>query len=130
MNTDKNMTLVCHFSYKEFHVPDIMTVQGIYDTDMESYTFFSLEEYRSYLEDKSAVTSAKSIFQQEMNKAQGHLAGGGPFGLIYSAGGGTSGQAGVDSETSSFEASSFASAQLTETSTRTFMAMVELNVFR
>ncbi|XP_035682767.1 uncharacterized protein LOC118420163 [Branchiostoma floridae] len=116
--------------YKEFHVPDIMTVQGIYDTDMESYTFFSLEEYRSYLEDKSAVTSAKSIFQQEMNKAQGHLAGGGPFGLIYSAGGGRSSQAGVDSETSSFDASSFASAQLTETSTRTFMAMVELNVFR
>eukprot|EP00058_Branchiostoma_floridae_P004870 XP_002590358.1 hypothetical protein BRAFLDRAFT_76619 [Branchiostoma floridae] len=73
--------------YKEFHVPDTMTVQGIYDTDMESYTFSSLEEYRSYLEDKSAVTSAKSIFQQEMDKAQGHLAGGGAFGLIWSAGG-------------------------------------------
>ncbi|CAH1268604.1 CLEC4M [Branchiostoma lanceolatum] len=116
--------------YKKFHVPDIMTVQGIYDTDVETYTFSDMEEYRSYLEDKSAVTSAKAIFQQEMNKAQGHLGGGGAFGLLYSAGGGTSSQNGVDFESSNFEASSSAGAQLTETSTRTFMAMVELNVFR
>ncbi|CAH1268597.1 Hypp3919 [Branchiostoma lanceolatum] len=116
--------------YKEFHVPDIMTVQGIYDTDVETYTFSDMEEYRSYLEDKSAVTSAKAIFQQEMNKAQGHLAVGGAFGLGWSAGGGSSSQEGTDSESTNFEASSVASAQLTETSTRTFMAMVELNVFR
>ncbi|XP_078607291.1 uncharacterized protein LOC144879573 isoform X1 [Branchiostoma floridae x Branchiostoma japonicum] len=116
--------------YKDYHVPDTMTVQGIYNTDMETYSFSSVEEYRQYLEDKSAVTAAKAMFQQEMNKASGHGGGGGAFGLVFSAGGGGSSQSGNDFQTSGFQANSQASAQLTETSTRTFMAMMELNVFR
>ncbi|XP_078666604.1 uncharacterized protein LOC144908685 [Branchiostoma floridae x Branchiostoma belcheri] len=116
--------------YKKYAVPDTMTVQGIYDTDVETYTFSSMDEYRQYLEEKSAVTSTKAMFQQEIIKAQGHKAGGGPFGLVGSAGGGISFQTGSDSQSSSFTASSQASAQSSATSTRTFMAMMELNVFR
>ncbi|XP_078599632.1 uncharacterized protein LOC144874877 [Branchiostoma floridae x Branchiostoma japonicum] len=116
--------------YKEYHVPDTMTVQGIYNTDAETYTFSGVEEYRQYLEDKSAVTSATAMFQQEMNKASGHGSGGFIFGLIASGGGGSSSQSGSDFQASGFQASSQASAQLSEASTRTFMAMVELNVFR
>ncbi|XP_078697806.1 uncharacterized protein LOC144925600 isoform X2 [Branchiostoma floridae x Branchiostoma belcheri] len=33
-------------TYGKNEVPDSMTVQGIYDTDVESYTFSSTEEYR------------------------------------------------------------------------------------
>eukprot|EP00058_Branchiostoma_floridae_P005553 XP_002591041.1 hypothetical protein BRAFLDRAFT_69406 [Branchiostoma floridae] len=110
---------VCYSSYKEYHVPDIMTVQGIYNTDAETYTFYSIEEYRQYLEDKSAV-----------NKASGHAGGGLVFGLVASAGSGFAAQFGGDNQASSVQASSQASAQLSETSTTTFMAMVELNVFR
>ncbi|XP_066274625.1 uncharacterized protein [Branchiostoma lanceolatum] len=116
--------------YKEYHVPDIMTVQGIYETAAETAAFGSLDEYRHYLEDKSAVTSAKAMFQGEMNKASGHGGGGGAFGLVFSVGGGSSSQSGSDRQTSSLQANSQASAQLTETSTRTFMAMMEINVFR
>ncbi|XP_035674669.1 uncharacterized protein LOC118414613 isoform X2 [Branchiostoma floridae] len=116
--------------YKEYHVPDIMTVQGIYNTDAETYTFYSMEEYRQYLEDKSAVTSATAMFQQEVNKASGHAGGGLVFGLVASAGSGFAAQFGGDNQASSVQASSQASAQLSETSTTTFMAMVELNVFR
>ncbi|XP_035690560.1 uncharacterized protein LOC118425668 [Branchiostoma floridae] len=116
--------------YKEFHVPDTMTVQGIYDTDVETYSFGSIEEYRSYLEDKSAVTSATAMFQQEMHKVQGHLAVSAIFGLVASGGGGGSTQVGTDSETSFAAAGSAASAQLSERSARTFLATLELNVFR
>ncbi|KAI8520941.1 hypothetical protein Bbelb_006950, partial [Branchiostoma belcheri] len=116
--------------YKEFHVPDQMTVQGIYDTDVETYTFSSMEEYRSYLEDKSAVTSAKAMFQQEMNKAQGHGAVGGAFGLGWSAGGGSSSQRGSDRQSSNFAARSQETSGLSQSSTQTFMAMLELNVYR
>ncbi|XP_066303955.1 uncharacterized protein [Branchiostoma lanceolatum] len=116
--------------YKEYHVPDIMTVQGIYETAAETSAFSSMDEYRHYLEDKSAVTSAKAMFQGEMNKASGHGAGGGAFGLLFSVGGGSSAQVGSDQQTSNLQANSQASAQLTETATRTFMAMMELNVFR
>ncbi|XP_078668039.1 uncharacterized protein LOC144909744 isoform X1 [Branchiostoma floridae x Branchiostoma belcheri] len=116
--------------YKEFHVPDQMTVQGIYDTDVETYTFSAMEEYRSYLEDKSSVTSAKAMFQQEMNKAQGHGAGGGAFGLLFSVGGGSSSASGSDSQTSGFTGTSLASAELSEGESKTFMSMLELNVFR
>eukprot|EP00058_Branchiostoma_floridae_P001858 XP_002587346.1 hypothetical protein BRAFLDRAFT_100544 [Branchiostoma floridae] len=48
--------------YKEYHVPDTMTVQGIYDTDVAMYSFSSVEEYRHYLEDKSAMTSQTESF--------------------------------------------------------------------
>ncbi|CAH1252512.1 PRSS12 [Branchiostoma lanceolatum] len=116
--------------YKEWHVPDQITVQGIYDTDVESYTFSDVEEYRFYLEDKSAVTQAKGMFQQEMNKASGHGGGGGAFGLVWSAGGGRSSQRGSDSQSSNSQSNSNAAAQLSETSTQTFMALLELNVFR
>ncbi|XP_078659643.1 uncharacterized protein LOC144904556 isoform X2 [Branchiostoma floridae x Branchiostoma belcheri] len=116
--------------YKEFHVPDQMTVQGIYDTDVETYTFSSMEEYRSYLEDKSAVTSAKAMFQQEMNKAQGHGAVGGAFGLGWSVGGGSSSQRGSDRQSSNFAARSQETSGLSQSSTQTFMAMLELNVYR
>ncbi|XP_078588379.1 uncharacterized protein LOC144869188 [Branchiostoma floridae x Branchiostoma japonicum] len=116
--------------YKEFHVPDQMTVQGIYDTDVETMTFATMEDYRVYLEDKSAVTSAKAMFQQEMVKAQGHGAGGGAFGLLWSAGGGSSSSRGSDRQESGFEASSQASSDLSETSAQTFMSMLELNVMR
>ncbi|KAI8516901.1 hypothetical protein Bbelb_054820 [Branchiostoma belcheri] len=60
-------------------VPDSMTVQGIYDTDVESRTFSSTEEYRHYLEEKSAVTSAKAMFQEEIDKASGHGVVGPPY---------------------------------------------------
>ncbi|CAH1264044.1 SCUBE3 [Branchiostoma lanceolatum] len=116
--------------YGPYHVPDIMTVQGIYHTAAETSTFHSVDEYRHYLEDKSAVTSAKAMFQGEMNKASGHGAGGGIFGLGFSVGGGSSSQSGSDLQTSSFQANSQASAQLTETSTRTFIALMEINVLR
>ncbi|KAI8490960.1 hypothetical protein Bbelb_313790 [Branchiostoma belcheri] len=68
------------YRYKQFHVPDIMTVQGIYDTDVEMYSFGSADEYRQYLEDKSAVTSANGMYKKEIMKAQGHYSGGG-FGV-------------------------------------------------
>ncbi|XP_078657546.1 uncharacterized protein LOC144903369 [Branchiostoma floridae x Branchiostoma belcheri] len=116
--------------YKEYHVPDQMTVQGIYDTDVETYSFSSMEEYRAYLEDKSAVTSATAMFQQEMNKVQGHLAVSPIFGLVGSVGAGFSAQWGSDRETSVFAAHSAAAQQLAERSTQTFVAMLELNVFR
>ncbi|CAH1252513.1 COLEC10 [Branchiostoma lanceolatum] len=116
--------------YKEWHVPDQITVQGIYDTDVESYTFSDVEEYRFYLEDKSAVKSAKGMFQQEMNKAQGHGAVGGPIGLFGSGGGGDSLQIGLDAASSDSQFVSQAAGQLSQTSTQTFMAMLELNVFR
>eukprot|EP00058_Branchiostoma_floridae_P009125 XP_002594613.1 hypothetical protein BRAFLDRAFT_77582 [Branchiostoma floridae] len=119
-----------HREYKDFHVPDQMTVQGVYDTDLELYTFSGVEEYRHYLEDKSAVTSAKGMFQQEMNKVQGHGGGGGLFGFVASAGGGQSKQTGSDSQTSNTQSNSLAGAQLTETSTETYISMLELNVFR
>ncbi|XP_019614331.1 PREDICTED: uncharacterized protein LOC109462237 [Branchiostoma belcheri] len=111
-------------------VPDSMTVQGIYDTDVESYTFSSTEEYRQYLAEKSAVTSAKAMFQEEINKASGHGTVGGAFGLLWSAGGGGSSQRGTSSQSSSISASSSASGQLSEKQTQTFMAMLEINIFR
>ncbi|XP_078577686.1 uncharacterized protein LOC144862773 [Branchiostoma floridae x Branchiostoma japonicum] len=116
--------------YKEFHVPDQMTVQGIYDTLAETFTFSSMDEYRFYLEEKSAMTSAKGVFQQEIDKAQGHGAGGGAFGLLWSAGGGSSSQSASDSQASNFQASSQASGSSSSTSTQTFMAMLEINIYR
>ncbi|KAI8516907.1 hypothetical protein Bbelb_054880 [Branchiostoma belcheri] len=117
-------------TYGENEVPDSMTVLGIYDTDVESYTFSSTEEYRKYLAEKSAVTSAKAMFQEEINKASGHGAGGGAFGLGWSAGGGRSSQRGTSRQSSGFSASSSASARLGEKQTQTFMAMLEINIFR
>ncbi|KAI8493789.1 hypothetical protein Bbelb_281360 [Branchiostoma belcheri] len=114
-------------TYGENEVPDSMTVQGIYDTDVESHTFSSTEEYRRYLEKKSAVTSAKAMFQEEIDKASGYFAVGG-FG--WGAGAGTSRQNGKFSKTSDFQARSFARGQLRENQTQTFMAMLEMNVFR
>eukprot|EP00058_Branchiostoma_floridae_P004095 XP_002589583.1 hypothetical protein BRAFLDRAFT_81553 [Branchiostoma floridae] len=116
--------------YKEFHVPDQMTVQGIYDTLAETFTFSSMDEYRFYLEEKSAMTSAKGVFQQEIDKAQGHGAGGGAFGLLWSAGGGSSSQSASDRQASNFQASSQASGSSSSTSTQTFMAMLEINIYR
>ncbi|XP_035690604.1 uncharacterized protein LOC118425679 [Branchiostoma floridae] len=116
--------------YKEFHVPDTMTVQGIYNTDVETYSFTSVEEYRQYLETKSSVTTATAMFQQEMNKVQGHLAKSGVFGLFYSVGVGFGVQWGSDSEASALSANSAASADLSEGTTQTFVAMLELNVYR
>ncbi|KAI8493784.1 hypothetical protein Bbelb_281310 [Branchiostoma belcheri] len=117
-------------TYGENEVPDSMTVQGIYDTDVESYTFSSTEEYRQYLAEKSAVTSAKAMFQEEINKASGHVAVGGLFGLLWSAGGGGSSQSGTSSRSSDFSGRSLASARLSEKQTQTFMAMLEINIFR
>ncbi|XP_019620680.1 PREDICTED: uncharacterized protein LOC109467177 [Branchiostoma belcheri] len=117
-------------TYGKNKVPDSMTVQGIYDTDVESYTFSSTEEYRQYLAEKSAVTSARAMFQEEINKAAGHGAGGGPFGLIAWGGSGHSSQSGTSSQSSGSSASSSASAQLSEKQTQTFMAMLEINIFR
>ncbi|XP_019617061.1 PREDICTED: uncharacterized protein LOC109464494 [Branchiostoma belcheri] len=117
-------------TYGKNEVPDSMTVQGIYDTDVESYTFSSTEEYRQYLAEKSAVTSASAMFQEEIDKASGHGAGGGAFGLFWSAGGGESSQSGTSSQSSSFSASSSAAARLSEKQTQTFMAMLEINIFR
>eukprot|EP00058_Branchiostoma_floridae_P014109 XP_002599597.1 hypothetical protein BRAFLDRAFT_77695 [Branchiostoma floridae] len=117
-------------TYGENEVPDSMTVQGIYDTNVESYTFSSTEEYRQYLAEKSAVTSANAMFQEEINKASGHIAKSGAFGLVWSAGGGLASQRGEFSQSSSFRASSSASAQLSEQHTQTFMAMLEMNIFR
>ncbi|XP_078696167.1 uncharacterized protein LOC144924633 isoform X2 [Branchiostoma floridae x Branchiostoma belcheri] len=117
-------------TYGKNEVPDSMTVQGIYDTDVESYTFSSTEEYRKYLAEKSAVTSASAMFQEEINKASGHVAVGGAFGLLWSAGGGGSSQSGSSRQSSRFSASSSASAQLSEKQTQTFMAMLEINIFR
>ncbi|XP_019632607.1 PREDICTED: uncharacterized protein LOC109476157 [Branchiostoma belcheri] len=107
-----------------------MTVQGIYDTDVESHTFSSTEEYRKYLAEKSAVTSASAMFQEEINKASGHVAVGGPFGLGGSAGVGGSSQSGTSRKSSDFNSSSCASAQLSEKQTQAFMAMLEINIFR
>ncbi|XP_078696303.1 uncharacterized protein LOC144924689 isoform X2 [Branchiostoma floridae x Branchiostoma belcheri] len=117
-------------TYGKNEVPDSMTVQGIYDTDVESYTFSSTEEYRQYLAEKSAVTSARAMFQEEINKASGYAGGGGPFGLIASGGRGYSSQSGTSSQLSGFSASSSASGQLSEKQTQTFMAMLEINIFR
>ncbi|CAH1224577.1 Hypp18 [Branchiostoma lanceolatum] len=117
-------------TYGKHEVPDSMTPQGIYDTNVESYTFSSMEEYRQYLAEKSAVTSAKAMFQEEIFKASGHVSGGGAFGLGWSVGGGVSSQSGSSSQSSDFSASSSASARLSEKQTRTFMAMLEINIFR
>ncbi|XP_078616738.1 uncharacterized protein LOC144885015 isoform X1 [Branchiostoma floridae x Branchiostoma japonicum] len=117
-------------TYGENEVPDSMTVQGIYDTKVESYTFSSTEEYRQYLAEKSAVTSAKAMFQEEINKASGHGARGGAFGLVFSAGGRKSSQSGTSSQSSGFTAGSSARAQLSEQQTQTFMAMLEMDIFR
>eukprot|EP00058_Branchiostoma_floridae_P003059 XP_002588547.1 hypothetical protein BRAFLDRAFT_122359 [Branchiostoma floridae] len=117
-------------TYGKNEVPDSMTLQGIYDTNVESYTFSSTEEYRQYLAEKSAVTSAKAMFQEEINKASGHGAGGGLFGIGWSVGGGRSSQSGTSSQSSDSSASSSASAQLSEQHTQTYMAMLEINIFR
>ncbi|CAH1277377.1 Hypp9588 [Branchiostoma lanceolatum] len=117
-------------TYGTNEVPDSMTPQGIYDTNVKSYTFSSMEGYRQYLAEKSAVTSAKAMFQEEINKASGHGAVGGAFGIGWSAGGGRSSQSGTSSQSSGFSASSSASARLGEKQTRTFMAMLEINIFR
>ncbi|XP_066264377.1 uncharacterized protein [Branchiostoma lanceolatum] len=117
-------------TYGKHEVPDSMTPQGIYDTNVESYTFSSMEEYRQYLAEKSAVTSAKAMFQEEINKASGHGAVGGFLGLGWSVGGGGSSQKGSSSQSSGFSASSSASARLSEKQTQTFMAMLEINIFR
>ncbi|KAI8486100.1 hypothetical protein Bbelb_362000 [Branchiostoma belcheri] len=117
-------------TYGKNEVPDSMTVQGIYDTEAESYAFNSMDDYRQYLSEKSAVTSASAMFQEEINKASGHGAGGGAFGLVWSAGGGETSMTGTSSSSSSSSASSSASAQLSEKQTQTFMAMLEINIFR
>eukprot|EP00058_Branchiostoma_floridae_P021020 XP_002606510.1 hypothetical protein BRAFLDRAFT_91906 [Branchiostoma floridae] len=117
-------------TYEDYEVPDTMTVQGVYDTDVESNTFSSMEGYRQYLEQKSAVTSATAMFQEELNKASGYGAGGGAFGLGWSAGGGTASQNGRRSESSNFEARSRAEGGVAEKNTQTFMAMLEINVLR
>eukprot|EP00058_Branchiostoma_floridae_P021794 XP_002607284.1 hypothetical protein BRAFLDRAFT_88232 [Branchiostoma floridae] len=109
---------------------DSMTVQSIYDTNVESSTFSSIEEYRQYLAEKSAVTSAKAMFQEEINKASGHAAVGGAFGLGWSVGFGISSQSGTSSQSSRSSASSSASAQLNGQQTQTYMAMLEINIFR
>ena len=118
------------FRYEDYEVPDTMTVQGVYDTDVESNTFASMEGYRQYLEQKSAVTSATAMFQEELNKASGYGAVGGAFGLGWSAGGGTASQNGRRSESSNFEARSRAEGGVAEKNTQTFMAMLEINVLR
>ncbi|XP_019634114.1 PREDICTED: uncharacterized protein LOC109477328 [Branchiostoma belcheri] len=117
-------------TYEDHEVPDTMTVQGVYDTDVESNTFASMEGYREYLEQKSAVTSAKAMFQQELNKAAGYGAGGGIFGLGYSAGGGFSDQSARYDQSSNFGAGSQAEGRLTDKNTQTYMALLEINVFR
>ncbi|XP_035696833.1 uncharacterized protein LOC118430231 [Branchiostoma floridae] len=117
-------------TYDRNEVPDSMTVQGIYDTNVGSYTFSSTEEYRQYLAEKSAVTSAKAMFQEEINKASGHVAVGGLFGIGFSVGGGKSSQSGTSSQSSDSSASSSASAQLSEQHAQTYMAMLEINIFR
>ncbi|XP_078600320.1 uncharacterized protein LOC144875283 [Branchiostoma floridae x Branchiostoma japonicum] len=117
-------------TYEDYEVPDSMTVQGVYDTDVESNTFASMEGYRQYLEQKSAVTSATAMFQEELNKASGYGAVGGAFGLGWSAGGGTASQNGRRSESSNFEARSRAEGGVAEKNTQTFMAMLEINVLR
>ncbi|XP_019617679.1 PREDICTED: uncharacterized protein LOC109465000 isoform X3 [Branchiostoma belcheri] len=111
-------------------VPDSMTVQGIYDTDVESRTFSSTEEYRHYLEEKSAVTSAKAMFQEEIDKASGHGVVGPPFGLVGAIGGGESSKKGKVKNKSNFTASSSATGELNEKQAQTFMAMLEMNIFR
>ncbi|XP_066264147.1 uncharacterized protein [Branchiostoma lanceolatum] len=117
-------------TYEDHEVPDTMTVQGVYDTDVESNTFASMEGYREYLEQKSAVTSAKAMFQQELNKAAGYGAGGGIFGLGYSAGGGFSNQNARSDQSSNFRAGSQAAGRLSDKNTQTYMALLEINVFR
>eukprot|EP00058_Branchiostoma_floridae_P020867 XP_002606357.1 hypothetical protein BRAFLDRAFT_67600 [Branchiostoma floridae] len=117
-------------TYEDHEVPDTLTVQGLYDTDVESNTFASMEGYREYLEQKSAVTSAKAMFQQELNKAAGHGAGGGIFGLGYSAGGGGSNQNARSDQSSNFQAGSQAEGRLSDKNTQTYMALLEMNVFR
>ncbi|XP_019634590.1 PREDICTED: uncharacterized protein LOC109477684, partial [Branchiostoma belcheri] len=117
-------------TYEDHEVPDTMTVQGVYDTDVESNTFASMEGYREYLEQKSAVTSAKAMFQQELNKAAGYGAGGGIFGLGGSAGGGFSDQSARSDQSSNFGAGSQAEGRLTDKNTQTYMALLEINVFR
>ncbi|KAI8491792.1 hypothetical protein Bbelb_305970 [Branchiostoma belcheri] len=117
-------------TYEDHEVPDTMTVQGVYDTDVESNTFASMEGYREYLEQKSAVTSAKAMFQQELNKAAGYGAGGGIFGLGYSAGGGFSDQSARYDQSSNFGAGSQAEGRLNDKNTQTYMALLEINVFR
>ncbi|XP_078578146.1 uncharacterized protein LOC144863058 [Branchiostoma floridae x Branchiostoma japonicum] len=117
-------------TYKDHEVPDTMTVQGVYDTDVESNTFSSMEGYREYLEQKSAVTSAKAMFQQELNKAAGYGAGGGIFGLGYSVGLGVSNQNARSDQSSNFQAGSRAEGRLRDENTQTYMALLEMNVFR
>ncbi|XP_035699632.1 uncharacterized protein LOC118432207 [Branchiostoma floridae] len=117
-------------TYEDHEVPDTLTVQGLYDTDVESNTFASMEGYREYLEQKSAVTSAKAMFQQELNKAAGYGAGGGIFGLGYSAGGGVSNQNARSDQSSNFRAGSQAEGSLSDKNTQTYMALLEMNVFR
>ncbi|XP_035692536.1 uncharacterized protein LOC118427007 [Branchiostoma floridae] len=107
-------------TYGDHEVPDSMTVQGIYDTNVESFTFSSTEEYRQYLEEKSAITSAKAMFQEEINKASGHGAWSGAFGIGWSAGGGGASQRGTSSQSSTANAASSAGAQLTEQQTQLF----------
>ncbi|XP_035667450.1 uncharacterized protein LOC118410076 [Branchiostoma floridae] len=117
-------------TYEDYEVPDSMTVQGVYDTDVESNTFSSMEGYRQYLEQKAAVTSATAMFQEELNKASGYGAVGGAFGLGWSAGGGAASQNGGRSESSNFEARSRAEGGVEQTNKQTFMAMLEINVLR
>eukprot|EP00058_Branchiostoma_floridae_P002323 XP_002587811.1 hypothetical protein BRAFLDRAFT_92260 [Branchiostoma floridae] len=107
-----------------------MTVQGVYDTDAESHTFASMEGYREYLEQKSAITSATAMFQQELNKASGYGAGGVALGLLWSAGGGLSNQNARRDQSSNFGARSQAKGRLNDKNTQTYMALLEINVFR
>ncbi|XP_035696659.1 uncharacterized protein LOC118430059 [Branchiostoma floridae] len=117
-------------TYGENEVPDSMTVQGIYDTDVQSKTFSSLDEYRQYLEEKSAVTSAKAMFQEEINKASGYDAGNAGFGFGLAVGEGHSSNSGESSQSSGFRASSFARGRLRQKQRQTFLAMLEMNIFR
>ncbi|XP_019630644.1 PREDICTED: uncharacterized protein LOC109474722 [Branchiostoma belcheri] len=114
-------------TYGKNEVPDCMTVQGIYDTGVESHAFNSMEEYRRYLEEKSAVTSAKAMFQEEIYKASAYSTIGN---LIWAVGTGVSTQYGGSKQSSGSHASSSARGRLGEKQTQRFMAMLEINIFR
>ncbi|XP_078616398.1 uncharacterized protein LOC144884799 [Branchiostoma floridae x Branchiostoma japonicum] len=114
-------------TYGENEVPDSMTVQGIYDTDVETETFSSMEEYRRYLEEKSAVTDAKAMFQEEIDKASRYTSVGV---FVGAGGGGKSNQGSKYSQSSEFKAESSATGQLSKDQVQTFMAMLEMNILR
>lgn len=66
-----NQSLLFHFRYDNYDVPDTMNVHGIYDTSASMHTFESRGEFQKYLQQEAGVSGSFFGFYAGAKKAWG-----------------------------------------------------------